>query len=154
MLGAIHILRQHNFGLRELRRGGFRVKDGDVVDMVRQVKNSRHPDFIPITITLKSPEIAKQILEAAAKTILIGAREPRRGDVENGRIGFLRKSLTEKERKDIKRRKEWRKKPQGQAHAEIQRREENSRTDQDEWAVILLEEEVDSDPDRLKQGNQ
>ena len=125
--------------MRELKRGGFKVKDGDIVDTVRQVKNTRHPDFIPITISVISGEIAKEILAAAAEIGLIGARDPRRGDKENGRIGFLRKSLSERERKNIRKRKEWRQTPQGQAHAEILRREENSRTDQEEWAKIKLE---------------
>ena len=140
--------------LRELKRGGFTVKDGDVVDTVRQVKNTRHPDHIPITITFSTPEIKAEVLFAAAEIGLIGSRQYRRGDEEHGRIGFLRKSLTERERKNIRQNKEWRKSPQGKAYIEIRNREKNSRTDEDEWANIPLAEDLDSDRDsRVSTGS-
>ena len=131
--------------LRELKRGGFTVKDGDVVDTVRQWKNTRHPDHIPITITFSTPDVRADVLFAATEMGLIGSRTPRRGDEEHGRIGFLRRSFTERERKNIRLNREWRNSPQGAAYLEIKNREENSRTEEEEWAGIRLAEEPDSD---------
>ena len=60
--------------LRELKRGGFTVRDGDVVNTVRQWKNTRHPDHIPVTITFSTPEVRADVLFAAAEMGLIGSR--------------------------------------------------------------------------------
>ena len=64
------------------------------------------------------------------------------GDGENDRIGFLRKSLTHRERQKIKWKVDWYKTERGKAHVEIQRREENSTKNQEEWEKINLEEEA------------
>jgi hypothetical protein len=71
-------------------------------------------------------------------------RAPRPGDKENDRIGFLRKSLTHRERKSIKRKADWRNSPRGKSHMEIQKREEDSTTDMEEWGKIILEEEEEA----------
>ena len=137
----VHVVRI----LRELKRGGYVVKDGHVVETVHQWKNTRHPNHIPITITFCSAEVRADAMFAAAEIGLAGSRTPRRGDEENGRIGYLRKSLTERERKNIRQNREWRNSPQGAAYLEVRNREENSRTEEDEWAGTRLEEESDTD---------
>ena len=53
----------------------------------------------------------------------------------------MRKSLTEREKKDLRIRREKRNSPEGVAFAEIRRREENSHADADDWAGFQLEEE-------------
>ena len=71
----------------------------------------------------------------------MGSRTPREGDREHDRIGYVRKSLTERERRDLRIRREKRNSPEGVAFAEIRRREENSHADADDWAGFQLEEE-------------
>ena len=127
--------------LRELKRGGYTTKNGDVTSTVRQWKNTRHPDHIPITITFVNEDVRIQAAEAATKLELMGSRTPREGDREHDRIGYVRKSLTERERKDLRIRREKRNSPEGVAFAEIRRREENSHADADDWAGFQLEEE-------------
>ena len=102
------------------------------MNTARQIKNIRHPDNIPITITLRSPEVADRILEAALVMKIANKRVPRPGDKENDKIGYLRKSLTHRERKSIKRKADWRKTHRGQSHMEIQKREEDSTTNKEE----------------------
>jgi len=133
---------------RELIRGGFRVRNGDIVEVVRQWKNTRHPEAIPMTIKLITAEVRDEAFDAAMQCGLAGARRPRQGDSFHGRIGYLRRSLTARERKNIKKNREWREGPQGIAMREILNREENSRTTEEEWLNIQLEgpeegEEVD-----------
>ena len=127
--------------LRELKRTGYTLKQGDITSTVRQWKNTRHPDFIPITITFSSEDIRTHVTEAALEAQIVGARTPRNGDQEYDRIGYLRKSLTERERKELRIRREKRNSPEGMAFAEIRKREENSRADEDDWANFPLEEE-------------
>ena len=82
-----------------------------------------------------------QVEEAALDAGLKGARTPREGDLEFDRIGYLRKSLTERERKELRIRREKRNSPEGVAFAEIRKREENSRADEEEWSGFNLEGE-------------
>ena len=127
--------------LRELKRGGYTTKNGDVTSTVRQWKNTRHPDHIPITITFVNEDVRIQAAEAATELELMGSRTPREGDQEFDRIGYVRKSLTERERKDRRIRREKRDSPEGVVFAEIRRREEISHADADDWAGFQLEEE-------------
>ena len=69
----------------------------------------------------------------------MGSRTPREGDREHNRIGYVRKSLTERERKDLRLRREKQNSPEGVAFAEMKRREENSHADADNWAEFQLE---------------
>ena len=124
--------------LRELKRGGYTTKNGDVVSTVRQWRNTRHPDHIPITITFATEDLRIQAAEAATE---IEVRTPREGDLEHDRIGYVRKSLTERERTELRIRREKRNSPEGIALAEIRRREENSHADAEDWAGFQLEEE-------------
>ena len=125
--------------LRELRRYGYIPTNGDVVGNVRQWRNTRHPDHIPITITFRDEDTRLRVEEAALEGGLKGQRTPREGDEQYGRIGYVRRSLTERERKELKIRKEKRNSPAGLVFAEIRRREEYSRADQDDWAEFDLE---------------
>ena len=129
--------------LRELKNYGYIFKNGDVVGSVRQWKNTRHPDFIPITITFCDEETRYQAEEAALEGGLKGHRTPREGDEQYDRIGFVRRSLSERERKELKLRREKRDSPAGVAFAEIKRREENSRTNQDDWNNYDVEGDED-----------
>ena len=125
--------------LRELRRYGYVFKNGDVVGSVRQWKNTRHPDHIPITITFRDEDTRFRVEEAALEGGLKGHRTPREGDEEYDRIGFIRRSLSERERKELKIRRDKRNSPEGMAFAEIKKREDNSRTDQDDWTNYDVE---------------
>ena len=127
--------------LRELKRGGYTTKNGDVTSTVRQWKNTRHPDHIPITITFANEDVRILAAEAATELELLGSRTPRDSDREHDRIGYVRKLLTERERKDLRLRREKRNSPEGVAFAEMKRREENSHADADDWAGFQLEEE-------------
>ncbi len=135
---------------RELIRGGFPVKNGDLIDTKRQWKNTRHPEAIPITLKYKSQEVRDAAFDAAMTCGLAGARLARPGDKYYGRIGFLRKSLTERERKNIKKNREWRESPRGQAMKEILDREENSRTTEEEWLNIQLEAPENEDDEEYR----
>ena len=127
--------------LRELKRGGYTTKNGDVTSTVRQWKNTRHPDHIPITITFANEDVRILAAEAATELELLGSRTPRDSDREHDRIGYVRKLLTERERKDLRLRREKRNSPEGVAFTEMKRREENSHADADDWAGFQLEEE-------------
>ena len=71
-----------------------------ILHTMRQVRNDGHPDDIPITVTLASKELVVEILEAAKNRDLCGWSKPREVDEEAGRVGYTRKSLSEKERKE------------------------------------------------------
>ena len=129
--------------LRELRRYGYIATNGDVIGNVRQWRNTRHPDHIPITITFRDEDTRIRVEEAALEGGLKGHRTPREGDEQHGRIGFIRRSLTERERKELKIKKEKRNSPAGIAFAEIKSREEKSRADHEDWAEINLEGDED-----------
>jgi len=129
--------------LKELRSGGFILKNGDVTGTTRQQKNERHLDFIPITVSTRTPEITTKILEAAVIGQLANFRAPKAGDAENDRIGYLRRSLTHRERQSIKNKAEWRRSARGRAHIEIKKRVEESTTSQEEWENMDLGLEED-----------
>jgi hypothetical protein len=143
--------------LKELKGGGFILKNGDVTGTTRQVKNVRHPDFIPITVSIKTPEVTANILHAALIMEIANHRVPRAGDLENDRIGYIRRSLTHRERQSIKSKAEWRKSARGRAHIEIKKREEESTTSQEEWKNMELEgeeREVVTTPNEATNGGQ
>ena len=123
------------------------MKNGDVAYTCRQVRNTRKPDIIPITITLKSAEIAGQIREAAHLVGILNKRVPKPDNREKDRKGHLRKSLTQRERQKIQRRFDWYKSDRGKAHVEIQKREEESTTNQEGWLAVNLEDEDKEDYD-------
>ena len=79
--------------LRELRRYGYVFKNGDVTGSVRQWKNTRHPEHIPITITFRDEDTRFRVEEAALEGGLKGHRTPREGDEQYDRIGFIRRSV-------------------------------------------------------------
>ena len=139
--------------LRELKEVGYIPTNGDVVGNVRQWRNTRHPDHIPITITFRDEPTRLRVEEAALEAGLKGHRVPRAGDEEFDRIGYIRRSLSERERKELKIRNEKRNSPAGMAFAEIKKREENSRADQDDWAEFNLEgdEDPEIDPPIIEQ---
>ena len=125
--------------LRELRIVGYEPRNGDVVGNVRQWRNPRHPDHIPITITFCDEATRLRVEEAALELGVKGHRVPREGDEQYDRIGYIRRSMTERERKELKIRNEKRNSPAGMAFAEIKKREEESRADQADWADFNLE---------------
>ena len=128
--------------LKELKKGGFILKDKiHIVHTIRQVRNDRHPDDIPITITLSSKEVVDEILYAAAEIGIIGKRTLKPGDQEAVKFGFIRRSLTQRERQEIKEKKKYNKTKIGQNQAKLKRREEDSRTDVDEWSTMQIEDE-------------
>ena len=132
--------------LRELKKGGFVLKDKiHVVHTLRQVRNERHPNNIPITITLSSKEVAEEILEAAAQMGLIGKRILKPGEQADVKFGFLRRSLTQRERTEIKEKKKFNGSKIGQNQARLKRREEDSRTDKDEWSAMSIEDDPEPD---------
>ena len=110
---------------------------------MRQWKNTRHSDHIPITITFRDEETRVRVEEAALEGGLKGHRTPREGDEEYDRIGFIRRSLSERERKELKIRRDKRNSPEGVVFAEIKKREDNSRTDQDDWTDFDVEGDED-----------
>jgi hypothetical protein len=126
--------------LRELRPGGYEVKNGNVEGSSRQIRNTRKVGMQPITITLKSAEVANLVREAAHEVGILNVRLVQRDDVEKDRIGFLRRSLSQKERKKIKARAEFYNSDRGKSLKEIQRREAENTTDQDGWLEVNLEE--------------
>ena len=101
--------------LRELKEVGYTPRNGDVVGNVRQWRNARHPDHIPITITFRDEPTRVRVEEAALELGIKGHREPRPGDEQFDRIGYLRRSLTERERRELKIRNEKRNSPEGMA---------------------------------------
>ena len=129
--------------LKELKKAGFDLKNKQIVHTVRQVNNPRHPDAIPITVTMSDPKLVEEILDAAMELGLCGKRVFRPDDERNGRFGFIRRSLTKKEIQEIKAKHLKRQSPMGKAQAELRRREEESKTDREEWADICVEDEVE-----------
>ena len=127
--------------LRELRPGGFKVENGDVVSTSRQVRNTRKPGFQPITITLKSADLAEDIKTAALEVGILNERRVKPDDREKDNIGYLRRSLTQKERKKIRARAEFFNSERGKALKEIQKKEAENTTDQTGWSEVNLEED-------------
>ena len=142
--------------LRELRPGGFVVKNGDVEGSKRQIRNTRNIEKQPITITLRTAELADQVRASAYEVGILNTRMEKPDNLAKDRIGWLRRSLTQKERKKIRARAEFENSEQGKSLREIQRREDEQTTDQEEWSGVNLEtddgeEDMDmGDPDPEK----
>ena len=142
--------------LRELRPGGFVVKNGDVEGSKRQIRNTRNIEKQPITITLRTAELADQVRASAYEVGILNTRMEKPDNLAKDRIGWLRRSLTQKERKKIRARAEFENSEQGKSLREIQRREDEQTTDQEEWSGMNLEtddgeEDMDmGDPDPEK----
>jgi hypothetical protein len=82
-------------------------------------------------------------------------RVPRTGDLESDRIGYIRRSLTHRERQSIKSKAEWRNSARGRSHLEIKKREEESTTSQEEWENMEIEKrEVVTNPNEATNGGQ
>ena len=126
--------------LRELARGGFFLKPGDIAGTIRQIQNDRHPEHLPITVTCKDKETAENIITAASNIFLNGARRPKLDDIEKGRFGYFRPSLSEAERKAIKERHKQRETLHGKGQAEIRQRKYDSQTNAEEWSDLIREE--------------
>jgi hypothetical protein len=127
--------------LRELRSGGYEVKNGDVISTSRQIRNMRKPGFQPITITLNSADLSEDIREAAQRMGILNEREAKPDDKAKDNIGHLRRSLSEKERKKIRKRAVFHESDQGKALKEIKRREAESTTDETGWSKVDLEKD-------------
>jgi hypothetical protein len=126
--------------LKELRKGGYIVKNGDVTSTGRQVRNNRKPGFQPITITFKDANIADEVKEAAEREGILNERKAKRDDKAKDNIGHLRRSLSEKERKKIGKRAKFHESAQGKALKEIRKREYESTTNESEWSKVDLED--------------
>ena len=87
---------------------------------------------------------------------ILNTRMEKPDNLAKDRIGWLRRSLTQKERKKIRARAEFENSEQGKSLREIQRREDEQTTDQEEWSGMNLEtddgeEDMDmGDPDPEK----
>ena len=127
--------------LRELRKGGYIVKNGDALSSCRQIRNNRKPGFQPITITFKEAIIADDVREAAERVGILNERLAKPDDKAKDNIGHLRRSLSEKERKKIRRRAAFNDSEQGKALKEIRKREAESTTNESEWLKVDLEED-------------
>ena len=107
-------------------------------------------------ITLRTAELADQVRAVAYEVGILNTRMEEPNDLAKDRIGWLRRSLTQKERKKIWARAEFENSGQGKSLREIQRREDEQTTDQEEWSGINLEtddgkEDMDmGDPDPEK----
>ena len=126
--------------LRELARGGFFLKPGDIAGTIRQIQNDRHPEHLPITVTCKDKETAENIITAASNIYLNGGRRAKHDDDEKGRFGYFRPSLSEAERKAIKEKHKQRETPHGKGQAEIRQRKYDSQTNAEEWSDLIREE--------------
>jgi hypothetical protein len=125
--------------LRELRGGGYRLKNGDITGTTRQVRNNRKVGFQPITISVKDGETADDIKLAASKVGLLDAREPKPNDSTEDNIGYLRRSLSEEERKKIGATKKFYESKEGKALKQIRKREYDSTTNASAWSKINVE---------------
>ena len=83
--------------------------------------------------------------QVALEVGIFNGRLERRDDVEKDRIGFLRRSLTQKERKKIRARADFYNSDRGKSLREIQKREAEHTTDQEEWSAVNLEEADDGE---------
>ena len=89
--------------------------------------------------------MADQVRRAALEVRILNGRLERQDDVEKDRIGFLRRSLTQKERKKIRARADFYNSDRGKSLREIQKREAEHTTDQEEWSAVNLEEADDGE---------
>jgi hypothetical protein len=125
--------------LRELQRGGYTLKNGHITGTERQVRNNRNKGFQPITISLKDGDIADDIKLAASKVGLLDARDPKTNDSAEDNIGYLRKSLSEEERKKIGATKRFFESKAGKALKQIRKRQYDSTTNASAWSKINVE---------------
>ena len=125
---------------KELARGGYFIKPGDIAGTIRQIQNDRHPHHLPITVTCKDKETAENVINAASNIYLNGGRRAKHDDEEKGRFGFFRPSLSEQERKAIKDKKKERETPHGKGQAEIRQRKYDSHTGAEEWDDLIRDE--------------
>ena len=126
--------------LRELQRGGYTLKNGHITGTERQVRNNRNNHGCqPITITLKDGYIAEDIKLAAAQVGLLNARDPKANDTAEDNIGYLRKSLSEEERKKIGATKRFFESKAGKALKQIRKRQYDSKTNASAWSKINVE---------------
>ena len=135
---------------KECARGGYYLKPGDIVGTIRQIRNDRHKDCTPITVTVKNKDVADRVLDAASNCRINGSRRPNPDDAQAGRFGFLRPSLSEKERKDIRDKKKQRNTPEGKGQAEIKKREYESRMGAEEWTNLVTEEYTGEEDDQIR----
>ena len=127
--------------LRELQGGGYTLKNGHIIGTERQVRNNRNKNGCqPITITLKDGYIAEDIKLAADKVGLLNARDPKANDTAEDNIGYLRRSLSEEERKRIGTTKKFFESKAGKALKEIRRRQYESKRNAAAWAKIDVEQ--------------
>jgi hypothetical protein len=101
----------------------------------------RKPGFQPITITLRSADVSEDIREAAQRVGILNERLAKSDDKAKDNIGHLRRSLSEKERKKIRRRAIFHESEQGKALKEIKKREAESTTNESEWSKVDLEKD-------------
>jgi hypothetical protein len=125
--------------------GGYRIQNGDITNRTRQVRNNRKIGFQPITITLRDGDTADDIKLAASKAGLLDARKPKPNDRAEDNIGYLRRSLSEEERKKIGNTKRFYETAEGRALKEIRKREHESTTNESEWSKINVEDDVPMD---------
>jgi hypothetical protein len=105
------------------------------------VRNNRNKiGCQPITITLKDGYIAEDIRLAADKVGLLNARDPKANDTAEDNIGFLRRSLSEEERKRIGTTKKFFESKAGKALKEIRRRQYESKRNAAAWSKIDVEQ--------------
>jgi hypothetical protein len=126
--------------LKELLKGGYKIQNGDVISTARQVRNNRKIGYQPITITFRDADTADEVKLAASNVDLLNARKPKPNDIANDNIGYLRKSLSEEERKKIGNRAKFYESAQGKALKEIRKREYESTTNESEWSKINVED--------------
>jgi len=127
--------------LRELQGGGYTLKNGHIFGTERQVRNNRNKiGCQPITITLKDGYIAEDIKLAADKVGLLNARDPKANDTAEDNIGYLRRSLSEEERKRIGTTKKFFESKAGKALKEIRRRQYESKRNAAAWSKIDVEQ--------------
>ena len=82
---------------------------------------------------------------AASNVDLLNARKPKPNDKADDNIGYLRKSLSEEERKKIGDTKKFYASAEGKALKEIRKREYESTTNESEWSKINVEDDEPMD---------
>jgi hypothetical protein len=107
--------------------------------------NNRKIGYQPITITLRDGDTADEVKLAASKAGLLNARKPKPNDKADDNIGYLRKSLSEEERKKIGDTKKFYASAEGKALKEIRKREYESTTNESEWSKINVEDDLPMD---------
>ena len=91
---------------------------------------------------------------AASNVDLLNARKPKPNDKADDNIGYLRKSLSEEERKKIGNRAKFHESAQGKALKEIRKREYESTTNESEWSKINVEDNESMDTTGTKETSE